>query len=289
MISKVWTILDIINWGKGFFAEKGIESPRLNIELLLCHVLNIDRISIYSNFDYPLKEKELAPLRDAVKRRARREPLQYITGWTEFYGNRINVKPGVLIPRPETEQMVEMALEKVKGLEEPKILEIGTGSGCISIALAKNLKNAEIIATDVSDIALDQARNNAILSNADRINFIRHDILNDSINGIFDMIISNPPYIPYMQYQSLEPEVLKFEPENALTDFKNGTAFYERFVEIFKDMLSENSFFILEADPSVMNEVEKMFQENAYCIEIKEDYAGLQRFVSGINKKLTKS
>ncbi|MES2765675.1 MAG: HemK/PrmC family methyltransferase, partial [Bacteroidota bacterium] len=165
-MQKVWTVLDIINWGKDFFAQKSIDSPRLTIELMLCEVLKIRRIDLYAQFDRPLKDDELARLREMAKRRAGREPLQYILGNTEFYGLPLIVDPSVLIPRPETEILVETVLKTFKNSENKvlKILDIGTGSGCIAVALAVNLPQAEITAVDISEEALEIARQNAKLN-----------------------------------------------------------------------------------------------------------------------------
>ncbi|MDD8018416.1 MAG: peptide chain release factor N(5)-glutamine methyltransferase, partial [Bacteroidota bacterium] len=162
---KVWTILDLINWGTNYFTEKGFDEARLSVELLIAHVLKLQRIQLYTNFDKPLADEELTALKELIKRRLQHEPLQYITGETEFMGLKFSVDPRVLIPRPETELLVEQVIERTRntfgGVETVRILDVGSGSGCIAVSLAKLISNVHVTAIDISKDALEVAKANA--------------------------------------------------------------------------------------------------------------------------------
>ena len=170
-ISKEWKIIDLIKWGNDFLEKKGVEDPRLNMELMLCHIFNYERVDLYMKFDQPLKQSELDVLRDFVKRRVTGEPLQYILGRTNFYGLDFIVDKNVLIPRPETEILVDKVIKDFKEEEEISILDIGTGSGCIAVSLAKYLPQAEMFAIDISKAALKVAEKNAVLNKTANVKF----------------------------------------------------------------------------------------------------------------------
>jgi len=283
-MQKIWTVLDIINWGKDFFAQKEIDSPRLTIELMLCEVLKVRRIDLYAQYDRPLKDAELKILREMTKRRAAREPLQYILGNTEFYGLPFEVKPGVLIPRPETEILVEAVVSENKNKSEEviKILDIGTGSGCIAIALASRFPHAEVTATDISEEALDIARQNAQLNNIQNVTFLKSDILKDLPEGApFDLIVSNPPYIPTEEMVELEPELLQHEPKEALTDNADGFTFYKRFASVFKMLLKSEGKFYCEIGHGQAERIEAGFKRGGYSVEIIADLEKIPRVVVG--------
>jgi len=232
---KTWKILELLRVTENLFSEKGIDNPRLNAELILCRTLNTKRIDLYLDFEKPISEAELSDYREKVKRRINREPLQYIIGETEFYGLKFKVDPSVLIPRQETELLVEKAMEIAisQKLENPKILEVGTGSGCISISIASKL-TCQIDAIDPSNDALKTARLNSDANGtSEKINFVKKDILSDfdNFNG-YDLIISNPPYIAKHEMETLMDEVKNFEPREALTDNADGLVFYRKFIEL---------------------------------------------------------
>lgn len=301
---KNWTILDLINWGKEYFARKGIESPRLNMELLLCYVLRMERIALYTNFEKPLKQNELDRLRGMVKRRAKREPLQYITGETDFCGLKIGVNSTVLVPRPETELMADSIIRILNGdlplaktddkaqtilkkisKSPSKILDIGTGSGCIAIALAKNLTGCDIHACDISSEALETARKNASDNNIDGIHFSKFDILKQlPEGGPFDIIVSNPPYIPVEEYGKLEPEVNVWEPSFALTDNREGLTFYERFADIFESLLAAGGAFFLENGWGQFDKIQKLFESKSFVLGAILDYEGVERISIGLTE-----
>jgi release factor glutamine methyltransferase len=232
--TRTWKILDLLKTTEKLFREKGISNPRLNAELLLAGTMKTERISLYIDFEKPLTEEELDDFRSKVKRRLNNEPLQYITGIAHFYGLEFSVNPSVLIPRQETELLVEKTIETVKGKPEQKILEIGTGSGCISVAVAANIK-CKIDAIDISPNSIATASANA--ENKDlkgEINFSCSDILNSEIDfGNYDIVISNPPYIPIAEMPELERQVRDYEPSSALTDNSDGLEFYRRIFELY--------------------------------------------------------
>lgn len=219
-MEESWTILRVLQWTAGYFGRKGIEQPRANAEVLLAHVLGTERIQLYLHFDKPLTADELARYRKAVQRRAAREPTQYITCKQEFWSLEFEVTPAVLIPRPETELLVERALDLVQTDSTARILDLGTGSGAIAIALASERPSARILATDRSLPALEIARRNAARhAVADRILFVAMDLFSgfrSFSSGLFDLIITNPPYIGDTELPGLAPEVLENEPRSAL-------------------------------------------------------------------------
>jgi release factor glutamine methyltransferase len=275
-----WTILELIHWGQEYFSSKGIESPRLNIELIICKILNCQRIDLYLKFDMPLKENQLEQLRDFVKRRAKNEPLQYILGEAPFFGKMFIVDKSVLIPRPETELLVELAINylSTKLNSEINVLEIGTGSGCISIILANKFPEIKITATDISTEALEIAVQNTKQYEIDNIEFIQHDFLNDLLNSEkFDLIISNPPYIPMDDYLKLEPHVLEYEPRIALTDNDEGLKFYQKFSELFEKNF--NGKMLLEIDGRNTSELIKIFQSKNLLTNINQDMEGKDRII----------
>jgi release factor glutamine methyltransferase len=212
-----WTVLKMIEWGTEWFTAKNVPSPRLSIEWLLAEVLGVKRLNLYVQFDRPLTSGELDCVRDYVRRRARHEPLQYITGSTTFYNCEINVNPSVLIPRPETEELVDLVLND-NGQEPLRVLDIGTGSGCIAVALGKARPSWDITAVDVSEQALDTATINA-RQNGVAVRFIHGNLfaLSDlQTDGGWDVIVTNPPYVGKDEELSLEQQVRVFEPGLAL-------------------------------------------------------------------------
>jgi release factor glutamine methyltransferase len=278
---RIWTIIDIIRWGADFFTEKGIDSPRLTIELILSFVLSYDRLQIYTQYDKPLSDDELARIKEAVLRRARREPLQYITGYTEFYGFKITVDENVLIPRPETETLVETIIKNHNVSQSLTILDIGCGSGCIAIALAKMLPNSQITAIDINCETIAIAQKNAELNEAQNITFGQVDILKAEPDSKFDVIVSNPPYISSQEFNTLELEVRYYEPKSALTDSSDGLTFYKRFAELFPKLLKENGKFYLEIGYGQAGDIKNIFKATGFNISIINDLAGIERVVIG--------
>ncbi len=257
MTAKRWTIQEILNVTTEFLKDKGIESPRLCAEVLLAHQLKKSRVELYLEFEQPLSSLEIDGYRSLIRRRLKREPIQYITGHQEFWSLDFLVGPAVLIPRAETELLVEETLKLrernlLSDSSQPKILDLGTGSGAIAIALAKEIESATIWASDISFDALAVARDNAKHHNLNsKINFCQGDFLqpisNTSIS--FDMIISNPPYIPTDIFQTLPPEILYHEPRIALDGHENGMHFIKRIIEESGSYLKPGGWLLIEMDP----------------------------------------
>jgi release factor glutamine methyltransferase len=260
---KIWKILDILKVTEELFAKNNISKPRLNAELLLCGALKTKRINLYLDFEKPLNETELAVYRSMVKRRINREPLQYILGEAEFYGLKFFINRSVLIPRQETELLVDKTLEIIstQRLENPKILDIGTGSGCISIAAASRVL-CSIRAIDISREAVKTAQANSDLNNtSSRIEFIQKDFINDneSFNG-YNLVISNPPYIAEFEINTLEPEVKDYEPKSALSDNSDGLSFYRKIFETAIQTI-EPLTVLLETGDGKKEKVEELVQQ----------------------------
>ncbi len=287
---KKWTILDLITWGTEYLAEKNIADARLNIELMLAHVLRFTRIQLYTNFDKPLRDDELAQFKLLLKRRLTHEPLQYILGETEFMGLKFAVDRRALIPRPDTEVLVESAIQKIKDdfPEEGsiQIMEIGTGSGCIAISLAKMIPTAMVSSIDKSEEALQLAFQNAETNGVkDNVTFIHQDFLSDS-NSIrkYHCIISNPPYISDKEYLLLDKEVREFEPKIALADDKDGLTFYHSIARRGKEYLLDKGFVAVEHSYNQSEDVQSIFSNNGWKnIRTIKDYSGNFRCVLAEN------
>ena len=226
--TDAWTILKTLNWTTDYFKRRAIDTPRMDAEILLAHVLGCERIDLYVRYDQPLNDGELADLKSLIKRRATFEPIAYITGVKEFWSLLFQVSPAVLIPRPDTERLVEAAIEYLSdlvGMPTVKILELGVGSGAISVAIANELRAGRFLATDRSWPAIRVARNNARRNGVDHyIHFLVGDWLSPlSIErGQFDMIVSNPPYVAKADIDSLSDDIRRFEPLTALDGGADG-------------------------------------------------------------------
>ena len=273
---KTWRVIDLINWAESYFKEKGFENPRSEIEWLLRAVLKCNRMDVYLRFEEPLSQSQLATLRSWVKRRLEREPLQYITGFCDFYGREFSVNEHVLIPRPETERLIDTALEKVKGLDSPSILDIGAGSGCIATTLGLEILGSTVLGIDVSEDAIGIANKNKEKLEAENVSFQKMNILEQRPEGEFDVLVSNPPYIPKGEMDGLMKDVKDFEPTGALTDQKDGLIFYKRFAEVGKEVVKSGGWIILEVGledhPSA---VKKIFSESRFPdTELIKDYNG---------------
>ena len=276
---KTWRVIDLINWAESYFKEKGFENPRSEIEWLLRAVLKCNRMDVYLRFEEPLSQSQLATLRSWVKRRLEREPLQYITGFCDFYGREFSVNEHVLIPRPETERLIDTALEKVKGLDSPSILDIGAGSGCIATTLGLEILGSTVLGIDVSEDAIGIANKNKEKLEAENVSFQKMNILEQRPEGEFDVLVSNPPYIPKGEMDGLMKDVKDFEPTVALTDQKDGLIFYKRFAEVGKEVVKSSGWIILEVGledhPSA---VKNIFSESGFPdTELIKDYNGDDR------------
>ncbi len=262
-----------------------MESPRANAEILLAEILKCKRLELYLAFDKPLAENEVQVYREAIRKRGLRIPLQYIVGNVEFYGLKLIVNENVLIPRPETELLVEKIINDSDKSTNLKILDIGVGSGNISLSISKNLPNSKVVAIDISKSALDVANQNAeINSLQDRIEFRLFDFMNDDLNslGKFDLIVSNPPYVSENDYESLEPELKNHEPKIALTDNSNGISFYKHIVEASNQLLKKPGKIYFELGIDQSAQVQEYFKQNNFTnIKIIKDYSGIERIICG--------
>jgi release factor glutamine methyltransferase len=275
----------MLHWGEEYFKDHKIDSPRLVMELLLCDILNFKRIDLYLNYDRPLTKMELDNLHNYIILAVKSVPLQYILGKTQFMGLDLIIDKRALIPRPETEQLARIAIEFLENsISEPiKLLDIGTGSGCLAIAIAKHFKDTSrqyfVNAIDNSPESLKLAQENAEKYNLDNIEFNLVDILIEDISlAKYDCIVSNPPYIPINNYQSLDKQVREYEPKSALTDFSDGLTFYKRFSEIANTMQS-NAMMVLEIEGENTEDIINLFKDFNFNIEIKKDFAGLDRIM----------
>ena len=283
-MNKIWTIIELINETTGYFKKKGIESARLEAELLLANCLGIERIQLYIAFERPVSEEQLSRFRETVRRRAAGEPAAYLTGYREFWSLKIRVQKGVLIPRPETELLVEEALKLLKPRDqEMAIIELGTGSGAISVALAKEIKNSVIYASDISASALAVARSNIEEHGLqERIRLVCGDGLAPfRQRALFDLIISNPPYICRREIGALAPEIKEHEPLQALDGGDDGLAFYRQWIPQMFSLLRSGGCVIFEIGAEQAAAVSQLFRgtEEFADITIKKDYAGHCRAV----------
>ena len=274
-----WRIIDLINWGEDYFYKNDFESPKQEIEWLLCDLLNYKRVDLYINFDEIVLPIKLKLLKKWIKKRLKRMPLQYITGNTEFYGKKFFLNKDVLIPRQETERLIDISLECIKQINNPKILEVGTGSGCIAISLALEREDAQVVSIDISESALQKAKENAEYHKTKNVSLSKVDILNDLPRGKYDMLISNPPYISYDEMQNIMVDVKDFEPEIALTDFKDGLQFYSRLSDIGPLLIKEDGWMLLEVGINDHSKkVLNLFKSKGFKdIELLSDYNNNKR------------
>lgn len=282
---EIWTIGKILNWTSEYFQKNNIDSPRLDAEVLLSHVLKKQRIFLYVHFDQPLNSEELAAYRECVKKRVRRMPVAYIIGSREFMGLDFKVTEATLIPRPDTEILVEAAIERLKQMEgdELRIADIGTGSGAICLSLLHYVERLTAVTVDISEVAIEVARENAqILGVAERIEFLQGDLLSPLQNkGKFNAIVSNPPYIPKKVIEGLEPEVRCYEPISALDGGADGLNFYRRLVSGAAAFLADGGFLAVEIGIEQAEALRQMAGRNLIWkkVEVLKDLAGIERCV----------
>jgi release factor glutamine methyltransferase len=277
--NEPWTTLKLLNWTKGYLAEKGVENARLEAEWLLCAALGLDRVGLYVNFEKPLLPHELAAFRTAVGRRARREPLQYILGTQEFMGMEFRVTPAVLIPRHDTETLIHEALNRAG--DAVQVLDMGTGSGCIAVALAKLMPETQVVAVDCSLEALAVARENGE-ANGVTVRFISGSLFNPVAGERFDLIVSNPPYIPTADLAGLQPEVRDFEPMGALDGGAEGLDFYRIIIPAAAAQLNPGGWLMVEVGIGQAEAVQGMFTASGYNeIFTSCDPGSIQRVVGG--------
>lgn len=285
------TVLEVIQRSAEYLDKNGVESPRLQVELLLAHQLKLPRMGLYLNFERKLTDAELEAVRALVKRRAQREPVQHITGTTSFCGLELAVNRKVLTPRPETELLAEMGWENVKKLQAPNsklqgepdrvtVLDLGTGSGCLAIAIAVKCPEAKVMACDICDEALGVAKENAARHKT-MVEFFTGDGFAAVPAGArFDLIVSNPPYIPTEEIPGLEPEVREHDPRRALDGGADGLDFYRRLAREAGGYLNAGGRMLLEFGDGQESALPKIFEEQKWIVEhVKADYSGRARIL----------
>ena len=279
---------DILNDATHDFEVADIPSARLDAEVLLSFCLGCDRLEFYKNPDMIISETQLAAFRNLIARRLQWEPVAYITGRKEFWTFVLEVNSSVLIPRPDTEVIVEEALNLCRKMDssEIKILDIGTGSGAIALALAAEITGAKVVATDISEAAVNLAKKNAAaLGLKEKIDF-RHGNLFEPVNGFFDIIICNPPYISAREYEKLPTGVKDYEPREALWAGKSGLEFYEKLIYQAAAFLQKNGWLLLEIGAKQESGVRGIMEAAGFydSIEMRRDYAGLPRVIKARRK-----
>ncbi len=273
------SLLEILNKTRDFFTQKGLESPRLEAELLIAGTLDMKRLELYLKFERPMTEPELATLRERVRRRAAREPLQYVLGNAQFRELTLKCDRRALIPRPETEELVELVLKRIPTEAAMRLADLGTGTGAIALSLAHERPAAEVVACDFSAEALALARENAATCKlTERVEFVRSDWLN-AVSGNFDAIVSNPPYLTDDEVRIAEPEVKDHEPHSALIAPDAGLADLEKILRQAKSRLRPGGFVALETGIAQHARLAELSKEIGYASsESFKDSSDFDRF-----------
>ena len=277
-VSCYMTVLEVLQATTAYFKKHNIESPRLNAEHLLAHLLGRNRIELYLEFERVLTESELAPLRDLVKRRGEGEPLQHVLGTVEFCGHVFLCDKRAMVPRPETEELVEFLVSKIQN-PKSKIVDVGTGSGVIALTLAMKFPEAEILAVDISDDALALAQENAArVKLADRVRFLKSNLL-ENVDGTFDLVVANLPYISIQDRHTLSREVLH-DPEVALFASERGDELVRELIAQAPSQLRPGGMLALEIGIGQCEALLSALAEKNYRdISFKNDYSGVKRFL----------
>lgn len=277
---ETWTLLKLLRWTTDYFTEKGVDNPRLDAELLLAHVLKLDRVGLYLNYDRPLAATELDTIRPLVKRRGQREPLQYVLGLTEFWSLEFKVSPAVLIPRADTEILVEEALARAGS--EGQLLDVGTGSGAIVISLASELPDWQMTGLDISPEALAIARGNIEINHvADRVQLLEGDLA-ELPTQEYDLIVSNPPYIAQREWDELMPEVRCFEPQLALLAKNDGLECYQQLAAQAPSRLKTGGWLLVEIGYQQAEAVKELLAASGLVnVFVRDDYSAQPRVVGG--------
>jgi release factor glutamine methyltransferase len=286
-MKKTWTIIELLKKTQQYFEKSGIKTARLDSELLLSFCLKKNRVKLYMDFESPVTPEELSSFRELVRRRAKREPVAYILGYKDFWSLKIRVNRDVLIPRPETEVLVEEAVRILKKTccnnEQQRVLELGTGSGAIPLSLAKGKDNIIVFSVDTSYKALKVARDNVSLYEfGNKVRLVCGDCLNPfKREEKFDLIVSNPPYICTEDINRLEPEIRNYEPREALDGGKDGLGFYRKWIPKLPFLLKTHGRVALELGEGQAQAVSQIFMSSDFYenIKIVRDYAQQERVI----------
>ncbi|MFO0665139.1 MAG: peptide chain release factor N(5)-glutamine methyltransferase [Polyangiaceae bacterium] len=283
-VPQSWTIGTLVKWATDDFRARGIESPRLDAELIVGHALGLSRTEVIMHLDRPLEPAELSLLRELVKRRRAREPMAYLKGQREFFGRWFAVDKRVLVPRPDTEVLLDVALRRTHDRAlSCRTLDLCTGSGCIAITLSKERPTTPVLATDISEEALTVARANRERLGAYRVAFAAGDLWAAVPAGAtFDLVVSNPPYIPSGDIEGLMPDVRDFEPRLALDGGSDGLDFLRRIVQEAPKYLAPGGILAVELGAGEAPAVRDLFLERGFeDVEVTKDLARIERVVSG--------
>ena len=288
----VWTVRRILQWTTGYLQQKQFESARLEAELMLAHARKCQRINLYTDLDVPLSDDQRSEMRDFVKRRATHEPLAYITGQKEFYGRNFHVGKGVLIPRPETETLIDVCLEHLPQSTPAVIAEVGFGSGCISITLARQRPGLTVYASDISADALPFAQQNVqqhkVEQHVHLLSGDGYEPIRSAYRQRLDGIVSNPPYIRENEMSGLSPDVVRHEPHTALVSGTDGLDLVRRLVSQAPELLKPTGWLALELDPAQCSTVAQLMQDVGFTTRIHKDLNKQDRVVSGQLGRLEK-
>jgi release factor glutamine methyltransferase len=293
MVEESWTVLKLLDWTKEYFKKHNVSEPRSSAEILLAHVLSQNRLFLYLNYDRPMEAHELSAYRACIKRRLAGEPSQYITGTQEFWSLPLRVSPDVLIPRPETEVLVEAVLDFARhnpvAQTNLSIFDLGTGSGAIAIALARELPGAKIVAVDLFMPALHLARENAKRNQVEeQLYFVQSDIY-AGIPGAsekFSLVVSNPPYVSHAEFNQLPREIRDYEPRRALDGGPDGLAAVRRLIMAVPEVLRPGGGLLLEMGAGQVETVSTLVLESKEykSFRILKDYSGIDRVLVAVKK-----
>lgn len=280
--NEIWTVQRTMNWCVEYLERHGDEHPTRSAEWLMSAATGLSRVEIYAYYDRPLSVEERDTLRESLRRRGAGEPLQYVTGEVGFRHIILRTAKGVLIPRPETELLVELVLERIKGKPAARVLEVGCGTGCVALSIAKE-GSAHVVATDISPEAIACAsRNVEALELSELVDVIETDCA-EGVEGPFDVLVSNPPYIPTAVMGELDEEVVGYEPHLALDGGDDGLVFFDRLVEVAPSLLTPGGFFAFELHETCLEEAARRATRAGFAdVSIESDLAGRQRFLTGV-------
>ena len=288
---RSWNVADALAWTADYFTRKNVENPRRSAEWLLSAATGLSRVELYAHFDRPLTPEERATFRAAIERRAAGEPLQYVTGEVAFRHVVLRVRPGVFIPRPETEVLVDVALEYLdrSGIAEPTVLDLCTGSGAVAVSIAHERPAARVHATEIVAATAGQARENAErVGVGERVTILEGDLftpLPESLRGTLDLVVSNPPYIPTADLADLPAEVAGFEPRIALEGGADGLDVVRRIAEEAAVWLRPGGVVVMETDTSCAKEAARILSRWYEDIEVRKDLTGRDRIAAGTRRE----
>jgi release factor glutamine methyltransferase len=290
--NDTWTIQKLLNWVTEYLKNKGIDAPRLSAELLLSHVLGLKRIELYTQFNKTVEQEQLSQLRELVRRAAQHEPIAHLTGKREFYSLEFEITRDCLIPRSETEMLVERAVEFLRKRNgEQFVCDLCTGCGCVAIAVARNFVNCKIVATDISNAALAVAQRNITKHGlANRLKLLSGDLFEPVIPGLgpakFDLIVCNPPYVSEPEFEKLARNIRDFEPRAALVAGADGLDVIKRIVEDAGKFLKPAAALMLEIGNDQGGPVRKLLENTALFdyVTIEKDYNKLDRLAIAVTK-----